>query len=365
MSIVINLVFAGLIVFVPNNYTHPSWVTAYLLQDSQHIRRLTLYGTVSPNQIFQSAYFGCNKTAISDGKFFKVECDLPQKTDISIEATVVASGNSFLPPVPHEEVPTSLEEAKEKDWFLHMSNIDNGIRGVDVSKAEAAAGAEISFPSDDAEACELDGEEEHKYESIGFKSDVLVSEFKQAVAESVLFHFSVKPGRLRVVLSSQKNVDQREVEAINVDCFGQNCLSVGVDNSMPNCVENENPGAHFEKYYSIVNHAAGTEKIKPFRVAGEGHCPAPHAEREKTLLSLSLLDCDLKLLAPVSPQLANLGRDFIRESLSRGERTQVELGSFLSRLRTELGPAERDLFASVFAREVMNRVICPPVVVSP
>lgn len=361
MNIVVNILFAGLIVFVPNDYAHPSWITAYLLDAPGHVRSLTLYGTVNPNQTFQpSSSFKCMKTPVGAGKLFKVSCELPKETEISINGAMMASGNSLLPTSPGKEVPMSLDEAKEKDWFLHISNIDtSNIRGINLSKAEAAAGAKISLPWDDAEACELDGEELHKYKDIGFRSKSgNLSGFQQAVAESMLLHFNVSPGRLRVILSNQE-----EVETINIDCYGPNCLSVGIDNSMPDCNPAEDPGVHFSKYYEVINHSLGSEIMLPYRVDGEGECPKKEKDRA---LSLSLLGCDVKLLAPISPRFAELGREFIEDRVRRGKTSDVKVTEFTNNLaRNGLVRRDINIFTSVFARQVMNRVICPPVVVSP
>jgi hypothetical protein len=359
MSIVINLAVAGLVVLVPNNMAHPSLTTAYLIDDAHHARSLVLYGSIVRGD-FPASAFNCKQEYISSDKS-KVTCQLPKKTEISIQATV-EEGSPFLPLSPDRSTPATKEDAAEKKWLLHISNVDSGIRGIDGSSIEKRAGAKMSFYWEDMRSCALDGEEKKVYEEIGFKNNNMKSDFKQAVAESVLFSFSIQPSLLRVVLS-RKGENVTETQLINISCFAPGCLSMALENSA-GCDEGEDPGAHFARYYEVVKHAQGTEML-PFRVSGEYEkCPKIDNNKDFSI-RLSLLYCELKLYSAANLKLAALGATFLQNKRMRGEVRWKEVSEFLS---PAINAEEIELLRSSLERDkrqVMNRVICPPVVMSP
>jgi hypothetical protein len=280
MPITINIVLAGLIALVPNDPMHPTLTTAYVIKDDQHQRILRFYGDVKLDLNPPQGAPDCSVVAAlkNGGQVIKCTIDDPGKyVEISIDAKSLAS-KPFLPGRPRREGPRPgvPDDLVSLDWLLHMGNVDPTIHGVNYSGLDQYVAARLDFEWDAARSCELDGSEEGSQvaELIEFGCPTCVTaSFKQAVAESLLFRLDVEPGPVRVIIRN-KGLGARVISAV---CTRPDCLSIELDNSSnptEDC-DTKPPeySEHFRRYYDLVNHGLAPDKLLlPFRKSGNNAC---------------------------------------------------------------------------------------------
>jgi len=368
MPTTIDIVISGLIALVPNHYTHPTLTTAYVITDQYHAHALRLYGkNINISEHSPGAPDCWIPLHLLDNRSV-VECDLAD-TDIRIDADV-SPGRPYLPPNPRKPRPENAGDLEELDWLVHISNVDSRVRGVKqlLSSLEGSIGARFNFPWNSAKVCELDGSEHGAAELIGFTPSSGSKRLTQAVAESMLFRMQVVPGRLSLVLSNRNG----GARTITAECSpGPDCFAIEIDNSLRargNCADPPSP--HFMHYYDLVSHNLGNERPLPFRISGDYIC----VSEDRRPIDFVLLGCGLDLASPAAPNL----RPKVRKLLETDKyKTIGQLRTALDDLRKgrqadsldklRFNKHELDLLLTLLEEtdQVRDRVVCPPVVLSP
>jgi hypothetical protein len=369
MPIAVDIIFAGLLVFVPDHLTHPSLTTAYLIKDDKHHRILRFYGKVNLDQSDSSNSPDCSVLADLDGRGV-IQCDIDDDNEfVEVEMRAqVLPGHSYLPAKPHQSRPQSDDERGLPDWLLHISNIKSGIHGLKRSNLDDQVGARVDFEWEEARSCELDGDEEDPpaVKTIGFIDPGLeLSDLQQSVAESVLFKLPIAPGLVKVIVRNRGG-GSRVISAV---CAAPNCLTLVVSNS-PDPDDCKGPrrttiGTHFSHYYGLVNSDLPAGQLfLPFRDEGDGAC---HGSGGSSIGQV-LLGCGLTAIDSAAPDLGRQIRRHAKGSLTVGDlESEIDSWGETRRSQREGTDQARRLkvaFGDLF-RRLLDRVVCPPVVVAP
>lgn len=402
MSVAINLVFVGLIVFVPNDLTHPTLTSAYLIKDTHHDRVLRLYGKVSIEPGASPNAPQCDIVASSlEGDRKIIECyisDDDEFAEISMHAQVV-EGHPFLPTKPRRSRPRKgvVDDLKAPDWILRISGIDSRIHAIKSSTLSDNVGARVDFEWSEAESCELDGDEETppKAKKIGFITNSLsFSPLEQPVAESILFRLHVVPGYVDVMVGNRGG----GVQVIKALCTAPSCLTLEIqDAPEPTSCTAPPPcrGTHFARYYDILDKdLAPNELFLPFRLDPNDECTDDALKQALAKHDLSspvraddygkclddnrvinpvLLGCGLTEIEPFAPDLAESLRS-TAERLARDKelftlkKLEGEVDAWLSAKNLQRDSvndiaAVRRALLSLY--RVMDPVVCPPVMAAP
>ena len=367
MPVSIDIIFAGLIAFVPNTTGHPSTMTAYLVNDANHKPRLSIFGKnleLVPKNV-DGDPFHCKRFLIEEPDGYVVRCDLAD-TDVQFATNV--RQQRLRRGRPRREVPGSTNERESLEWLVQLDSVERStgrIRPWDNIKDNI--GASITFGWEDARACEYDGDELGRLATIAFRPEATEEPLRQAVAESLLFSANVAPGPMTIRLRNRQSGAKRMIRA---SCATTHCLALSVENSRrEHTCRAHYDGNHFLRYYGLVREPG--EMRAPFRYDDrDRRCPTSKSEEP---LGRLLLACWLRQLRPAAPRL----EEILRERLNPPPASEVNrktLAGWL--LDPGLLPMNQpmattkatgrdvekflDILFGLF--EVQDRIICPPVV---
>jgi len=243
----INIVFAGLIAFVPNSIDNPEFITAYLVEDHilipecHHIPELYVVG----------------KSQIASGDSCSylhsevLRCEL-SKTDISLIPTPKEKPN-FQRRKPPGDLPNDQTDGASLSWLVRMANVENSanrLKGWDDLVKADLVGARFRFGWDSARTCKLDDKGEDKVYSFEFEEGSYLSEHRQAVAERIVFTSKLDPGHIQLELYDR---DSKKLTSVRLKCPGGHCPTMIVQNEIAGeCPQEE----HFHPFYDVARNPA-------------------------------------------------------------------------------------------------------------
>jgi hypothetical protein len=351
-TVAIDILFAGLMIFVPNQTDDPSSMMVYLLKQDQHEAKLEIYGDVcieekgkcvSPPLSSQDLPCSYDETiAFQRGR--KIVCQLESIGEISFDHSL-SYDRRFLRRGAPPASPATLGERRSLAWLARVLNFEPGASEANLSRLEHA-GARLKVGWETARTCALDGGECNKVNLFEFQSNGPL----QALAEEVMLTSRIEAGRFRVLLHDRNG---REVERLRVECNGQQCASMQISNTLKKCVVLPD---HFKMYYNYANHP--TAMRTPVKKSEEptGECA-----------DLVFQECFLRLTAPVFPALvASIRKLFAKHEICSIEQLRKGTGGkdlTLFKLNKKELPHFLTLVEDIF--KIHDRIVCPPVILEP
>lgn len=324
IELTIPIVFSGLIAFVPNDYRHADFVTAYLVDTSQEV--CVHQPVIKVEGCFDIVALSHNCIQAKNA----ILCGLGSG-DIEIDPAP-KERRQYLRAKPSKDMPVDLSDGRDLSWLLHLSNLGGGIRrsrgwqdGI-----KDLVSVRFRFGWSEARTCRLDENgtrEVHNFEFCRLNErgvpecDEIFH--RQAIAESIMFKVGVDAGPVELILKNRGDGNGETKKTIlRLRCPGGYCPVIKIGNNMsgPGCAEhNLEYGFHFKPFYALVRDEEGAGTFIPHRI--------PRHVQEPVKESLVSNDCDLDDYRKALGQLCPIG--------------------------------------DLPEPQVRNRVICPPVLLDP
>ena len=379
VSVAIDIVFAGLIAFVPNSTDHPKNMNVYLLDDPDHTPTLTLYGDVCPEVNGQCVDVSgpCHVEEWQPERGAKVICDDPKKSgefgkigEIAFD-TPLEEHEQLLRRQPHAHTVDlgKIENRRFFDWTPRILSFQpSEARAFEHQTLVTKTRIHMAIAWESARTCHLDGGECHSVNIFQVASASGDAQL-QPVAEEVMFTAKVSPGRFRIRLRDRTT--KQDTVILRVNCRKNHCLGVQVENTFSGDVPDECDCSckacpqddHFQHYYDLAR--SHTANVYPVFYDCIG---VPDKSRPEDA-DLLLRECNLQLLESVAPSWVKL----VRKSLEEGFPSRENLAETIfkkARPKARGGQTAQErvngFLDELFdGRKVSNRIVCPPAILEP
>jgi hypothetical protein len=358
-TVPIDILFAGLMIFVPSSTSDPSSMAVYLLKEDHHIPVLTINGDLcleSGNGKCSDTLGPCKVAPSTTQQGRSISCDLKNIKEITFNPTIDHSPR-FLRPGPPQRPPQSLSERGSFAWLPRVLSFERGdAQARTPSELLQRVGAHLEIGWESAQACELDGGEENQVKIFDFIAQNASPSPQQALAEAVLFTAEIEPGPFRIHLLDGTNKDT----VIRASCGGAKCVSMQVDNTL--CDGCQLPD-HFKMYYDLANNAKVKRYPHYITKTPTGEC-YDHLWNECWLRLQKPIHKDLVALTQKNPNRRTtctadalkryLYQAFVakEDSPAKRQKKKDELQGFIQSLTDDI-------------RKVQDRIVCPPVMLEP
>ena len=272
VEFVIPVIFSGLIAFIPNDYRHAEFMTAYMLNSTcecVHAPQIIIVGCLSVE------INSHNCTVFNNA----VVCDHLADVDIMLDPTPTEKVE-FLGSAPSRSLPQDINDGESMSWLVHLDGIGGGVRRAKSWEGglKEVVGARFRFGWDDSLTCKLDEGNEQKIHSFEFcklNEDMSVDCSEgtrspvppQAIAESLMFKVKVAAGPIKVTLMDRSKKDRKTI--ISLACPNGYCPVITISNDMVDkeCEKhNMEYGFHFSKFYSALRDEGASGVFIPHRL---------------------------------------------------------------------------------------------------
>jgi hypothetical protein len=357
-TVAIDILFAGLMIFVPNTTDDPTSMMVYLVKQAQHEPSLTIFGNIC----LEDEQRKCTEVSIPEnpcgyetaalGKGREITCRLDAIQEIAFDPELVYQ-RQFLRQSP-PSAPATLDARRGFAWLPRILSFESKEARASSSKLDDRnlVGARMKVGWESARTCALDGGECNAVNLFRFVGTNVQPSAEQAIAEEVLLTADHRPGRFRIRLRDRAN---KEVGTVRVDCGGQHCMSMLVQNTMK---EGARLPGHFAMYYDFVDGAQVKRTPEQSQSTPTNECD-----------DVVFQECALRLLEPVQPDLVARARQFLQknEICSWYELGQFLLGEINEDRQSEERIARIKSFIAALSdfRRIHDRIVCPPVMLEP